>query len=442
MAEQPAIRIDRLGKRYRLGQIHHDRLAEALTAALFAAGRGLRGAVRAGAGAPRPAAPAADAERLPDHVWALRDVSFDVPRGEVVGVVGRNGAGKTTLLKVLAGITEPTEGEARLGGRVGSLLEVGTGFHPDLTGRENIYLNGAILGMTRHEIRSRFDEIVAFAEVEQFVDTPVKRYSSGMQVRLAFAVAAHLEPEILLIDEVLAVGDAGFQKRCLGKMQDVTRSDGRTVLLVSHSMTTVMAVCERAVFLDGGMTTGVVPVREAVAKYFGIAEQRRGHFIPERTDHRSDEAIVTSARLLGAAGEVVTEVATHEGLAVEILWTNQKGVPVNPNITLVNHNNVTVALAFDTPVDWDGTRKQVRGDYVSRVNIPPDLLNAGTYNVHLALDRPSPRRSYCWYLDALQFDVKDAGDGQCRARGAYRHAREDAVLWPVWEWDWELVRRA
>src|SRR4030066_1519635 len=183
-------------------------------------------------------------------VWALKDVSFEVNEGEILGIIGRNGAGKTTLLKILSRITEPTEGEIRIRGRVGSLLEVGTGFHPELTGRENIFLNGAILGMRKEEIKKKFDEIVAFAETEKFLDTPVKRYSSGMYVRLAFAVAAHLEPEILIIDEVLAVGDAEFQKKCLGKMEDVSKSEGRTVLFVSHNLDAVQRLCTNSILLE------------------------------------------------------------------------------------------------------------------------------------------------------------------------------------------------
>jgi lipopolysaccharide transport system ATP-binding protein len=202
--------------------------------------------------------------------WALKDVAFDVHKGEVVGIIGRNGAGKSTLLKVLSRITEPSSGRVRLHGRVGSLLEVGTGFHPELTGRENIFLNGTILGMTRAEIRRRFDEIVAFAEVERFLDTPVKRYSSGMYVRLAFAVAAHLEPEILVVDEVLAVGDAEFQRKCLGKMRDVA-SGGRTVLFVSHNMGAVRALCDSCVLLERGQVATTGTVDAVLAAYFEAA---------------------------------------------------------------------------------------------------------------------------------------------------------------------------
>ncbi len=209
----------------------------------------------------------------PKEFWALRDVSFDVRHGEVVGIIGRNGAGKSTLLKILSQITEPTEGEVRLYGRVGSLLEVGTGFHPELTGRENIFLNGAILGMTRNEIRKHFDQIVAFAEVEQFLETPVKRYSSGMYVRLAFAVAAHLNPDILIVDEVLAVGDAAFQKKCLGQLQDVAAREGRSVLFVSHSMPTVRQLCPRAVLISGGKVVMDEAADRVVRRYLDDAPQ-------------------------------------------------------------------------------------------------------------------------------------------------------------------------
>src|SRR6202046_1043512 len=204
-----------------------------------------------------------------EEFWALRNVSFEVKQGEVLGIIGRNGAGKSTLLKVLSRITEPTEGRVLLRGRVSSLLEVGTGFHPELTGRENIFLNGAILGMTRSEIRDKFDEIVAFADVEKFLDTPVKHYSSGMYVRLAFAVAAHLEPEILIVDEVLAVGDAQFQKKCIGKMNEVAQSHGRTVLFVSHQMAAVRKLCQTALLLTAGTTSGPGQVEEVIQAYLG-----------------------------------------------------------------------------------------------------------------------------------------------------------------------------
>ena len=261
------IRVESLSKRYALGQIGAVTLREAVDRAW----QRIRGRDAEFVGPSiRGGGPAADATGHDSgdraEIWALKDISFDVARGEVVGIIGRNGAGKSTLLKVLTRITEPSSGRAVLHGRVSSLLEVGTGFHPDLTGRENTYLNGAILGMKKREIDQKFDEIVAFSEVERFIDTPVKRYSSGMYVRLAFAVAAHLEPEILLVDEVLAVGDLAFQKKCLGKMENVART-GRTILFVSHNMAAVQSLCARAVLLENGRLTFAGTAQETVTQY-------------------------------------------------------------------------------------------------------------------------------------------------------------------------------
>ena len=253
---RPIIRVQNLGKQYRLGisgaearAIQYVTLRESLV-------EGIRSLVRARQGSGRQA----------ETIWALKDVSFDIMPGEIVGIIGPNGSGKSTLLKILARITEPTSGSVELYGRVGSLLEVGTGFHPDLTGRENIYLNGAILGMLRHEIEARFDEIVAFAEVEKFLDTPVKRYASGMFLRLAFAVAAHLNPEILIVDEVLAVGDLAFQQKCLGKIGEVSR-DGRTVLFVSHQMDLISRLCGEAILLSHGQIQVRGPVSDVIEQY-------------------------------------------------------------------------------------------------------------------------------------------------------------------------------
>ncbi|HEY5885407.1 MAG TPA: ABC transporter ATP-binding protein, partial [Pyrinomonadaceae bacterium] len=250
-----AIRCEHISKRYRLGEAEqYKTLRDVITGTAAAPFRSMRKALtRNGASSNGDGLASANGKSSRDTLWALNDVSFEVKRGEVVGIIGRNGAGKSTLLKILSRITKPTKGHAKIYGRVGSLLEVGTGFHPELTGRENIYLNGAILGMRKTEIARKFDEIVAFAEVETFIDTPVKRYSSGMYVRLAFAVAAHMETEVLIVDEVLAVGDIQFQKKCLGKMSDVAKA-GRTVLFVSHNLQAVTRLSERAILLDSTVT--------------------------------------------------------------------------------------------------------------------------------------------------------------------------------------------
>jgi lipopolysaccharide transport system ATP-binding protein len=288
----PVIAVDNLGKKYRLnrqrGEGEYLTLRDSLAEGMATLGRRLLG---------RPSAAARREER---EFWALRDVCFEVQQGETVGIIGRNGAGKSTLLKILSRITQPSTGAVRLRGRVVSLLEVGTGFHPELTGRENIYLNGAILGMSRAEIRSKFDEIVAFAEVEKFLDTPVKRYSSGMYVRLAFAVAAHLEPEILVVDEVLAVGDAQFQKKCLRKMGEVAEG-GRTVLFVSHNLAAVRQLCNRGLLLDGGRLMQSGPVAECIASYVGTREH--GSTIVDRISKCVEGVSVDAILVNGSAAD-------------------------------------------------------------------------------------------------------------------------------------------
>jgi lipopolysaccharide transport system ATP-binding protein len=274
-----------------------------------------------------------------EEFWALKDVSFEVNQGEVVGIIGRNGAGKSTLLKILSRITEPTEGKIRIKGRVASLLEVGTGFHPELTGRENVYLNGAILGMTRAEIRKKFDEIVAFAEVERFLDTPVKRYSSGMYVRLAFAVAAHLEPEILVVDEVLAVGDAEFQKKCLGKMREVATGGGRTVLFVSHNMNAVVSLCSRALLLQSGRVTndGEAAV---VARIYGQEGVLSATF-PSRKETPQIVSIATN-KLELAKGNLVVDVTFESPFPLDppivgLVVNTPEGIPLFGTNARIHH---------------------------------------------------------------------------------------------------------
>jgi lipopolysaccharide transport system ATP-binding protein len=300
-----AIRVENLGKQYRIGgpQARYRTIRETVVEAAQAPFRRAAGLLRG---------EAYGATGLKETIWALRDISLEVKRGEVVGIIGRNGAGKTTLLKILSRITEPTEGWADIYGRVGSLLEVGTGFHPELTGRENVYLNGAILGMRREEIDKKFDEIVTFAEVEKFVDTPVKHYSSGMYVRLAFAVAAHLEPEILLVDEVLAVGDIGFQRKCLGKMEDVS-SGGRTVLFVSHNMAMVEALCSRAVLLQDGKIALEGPTPAVVAEYMNVIRTSGSIDLRERVDRKgTGEIQFCEVGFLNGDNQPIEQVASGQ----------------------------------------------------------------------------------------------------------------------------------
>jgi lipopolysaccharide transport system ATP-binding protein len=321
-----AISAHALGKEYQLGlrRYGYDTLREGLVRAFRPRGR-------------------ADANG--QVLWALRNVSLDVNQGEVVGIIGHNGAGKSTFLKSLSRITEPTEGYVDLRGRVGSLLEVGTGFHPELTGRETVYLNGSIIGMSRAEIRRRFDEIVAFAEIERFLDTPVKRYSSGMSVRLAFAVAAHLEPEVLLVDEVLAVGDAAFQRKSLGKMTEVA-NEGRTVLFVSHNLGVIQALCRRAVLLEHGQVVIDAPVNEAVAHYLRAIERSASVDLLERTDRNSRgwrESLIAAVDVVpedgGPHGVVVS--GARASIAVEVT----KALPATEcRLTIVNELGQPVAF--------------------------------------------------------------------------------------------------
>jgi lipopolysaccharide transport system ATP-binding protein len=319
-----------------------------------------------------------------EQFWALRDVSFDVKRGEVLGIIGRNGAGKSTLLKILSRITEPDSGRAIVRGRVASLLEVGTGFHPELTGRENIYLNGAILGMTKTEIRKKFDEIVAFAEVERFLDTPVKRYSSGMYVRLAFAVAAHLEPEILIIDEVLAVGDASFQKKSLGKMQSVAVNENRTVLFVSHSLQAVQSLCDRALLLNSGTVEAYGTSRAVVGQYLRHAQSPGGEKVwPEHASPGNDACSLLAIRIVGEGGEVGRSVDTDRDFFVELEFkANRLDKSLCVGFDLANSDGVTVLRSYQTDsreAEWPTVRI---GCNRWRCKIPHGLLNGGTYLVN------------------------------------------------------------
>jgi lipopolysaccharide transport system ATP-binding protein len=392
---RPAIRVQGLSKRYRIGA--GDRAAgyQTLREALAAAAAAPWG--RLGAG-PRRKAPNGHA----NDFWALDDVAFEIPPGEVTGVIGRNGAGKSTLLKILSRITEPSRGRVEVLGRMGSLLEVGTGFHPELTGRENVYLNGSILGMRRREIARRFDEIVAFAEIERFLDTPVKRYSSGMYVRLAFAVAAHLEPEILLVDEVLAVGDAEFQRKCTNKMSAVGR-EGRTVLLVSHNMTAVQHLCQRCLLLNRGKLEADGDARSVIAAYNRLAADRGAEADLSAHEGRTSGSVPCMRRVcVGSDGVVLMggelEVAvafeadrTLSGVTFGLVVKNGLQAPV------FGVNNLSIrSPELDRPAR--------RGTVVCRV---PDVpLMPGSYYIDLYLGTRG--QVFDVVKDACRFEVEPA----------------------------------
>jgi ABC-type polysaccharide/polyol phosphate transport system ATPase subunit len=357
-----AIIVEALSKRYVLDhEVRHDTFRDALSHGAKGLWSMLRG---------RSAA-----RRSREEFWALRDVSFSVEPGEVVGIIGRNGAGKSTLLKIVSRITEPTHGRVRLRGRVASLLEVGTGFHPELTGRENIFLNGSILGMHRAEIRAKFDEIVAFAEVERFLDTPVKRYSSGMYVRLAFAVAAHLEPEILIVDEVLAVGDAAFQRKCLGKMQEVSRDRGRTVLFVSHNLKVVEHFCARSCWLEGGRLREEGPTARVVGGYL---RQDAGQFAGKASEALNDELDLVSLEFTPPF------IQTRDPLGFSVAFTIKRDCEISDlHLFLTNSFSERVTMIDLRDAAAPGGIRRLRGGRTVRFSgrIARVVLVDGTYRV-------------------------------------------------------------
>lgn len=405
---RPIIEVENLTKCYRLGSIGATTLRDSFGAWWDE----LRGRTTA-----------TDARDF----WALRDVSFSVQPGEVVGVIGRNGAGKSTLLKILSRITEPTSGRAVMRGRVASLLEVGTGFHPDLTGRENIFLNGAILGMTTAEVRRKFDEIVAFSEVEKFIDTPVKRYSSGMYVRLAFAVAAHLEPEILIIDEVLAVGDAQFQRKCLGKMREVSTQGGRTVLFVSHNMDAISALCTQAVVLAGGRVAHTGNVVEALRLYGdqheNAVQQWSGPLVDEALTLQQTwvRSLAPSALLdCGEAIEFGLRYEVHRpvyGLIVGYQLFSEYGYELIYSL----HDDTTTSAPTET----------LPGHYETRFTIPANVLAAGSYRVTFDVGVHNVRRIISSPHGDLGFELTNAsGIGLAYIVGQSRGYK--SILRPNW----------
>ena len=339
-----------------------------------------------------------------EEYWALKDVSFEVKQGEVFGIIGRNGAGKSTLLKVLSRITEPTAGSVRIRGRIASLLEVGTGFHPELTGRENIYLNGAILGMTRAEVTRKFDEIVAFSEVEKFLDTPVKRYSSGMYVRLAFAVAAHLEPDILVVDEVLAVGDAEFQKKCLGKLRSVSTSEGRTVLFVSHNMGAILALCSHALLLTAGQIELEGLPKNIIGHYLSAGGRAEVRWQDDNMP--GDDTIrLHAARILDESDKVVATVAATNAIAIEIeyeIYRPARSLQIGLRVSTAD--GIIVFTTDDATANKGGASDRRLGLYLARCTIPGGLLSTQTYHVSFGAHVPNVHVHY-FVEAALEFAV-------------------------------------
>jgi lipopolysaccharide transport system ATP-binding protein len=421
-----AIQAAGLGKQYRTGvvQEHYITLRDTIANAAHAWTR-----VWARSRTPRGRRPT---------FWALKDISFDVRQGEVVGIIGQNGAGKSTLLKILSRITEPTEGYADIRGRVGSLLEVGTGFHPELTGRENIQLSGAILGMRYPEIMRKFEEIVAFAEIDAFIDTPVKHYSSGMYLRLAFAVAAHLEPEILLVDEVLAVGDARFQRKCLAKMQDVGQS-GRTVLFVSHSMPAITRLCERAIWLHQGKLAADGHPHRVVSTY--LSEGQGTVAVREWPDLSrapgSDVVRLCAVRIRSEEGQVADAVDIRRPVGVELEYEVFKpGHVLQIYYRVRGPEGVVAFIAMDQDPQWRG-RPRHTGRYLSTGWIPGNLLSEGTMFIGAGIQTVEPFIVHVDQREAVvAFEVIDCPGGET-ARGDYARVIPGAVR-PLLRWETEF----
>lgn len=418
-----SILVRGIGKRYKIGaaQQRTDTLRDLITSQAERIGSTLRGKRRAsGEG---------------DHIWALKDVSFEVKRGQALGIIGRNGAGKSTLLKVLSRVTDPTEGYGELRGRVGSLLEVGTGFHPELSGRENIFLNGAILGMHKKEIEARFDEIVDFSEVGKFIDTPVKRYSSGMYLRLAFAVAAHLEPEILVVDEVLAVGDADFQRKCLGKMGDVANS-GRTVLFVSHNMSAILRLTQDSIVLDKGKVLLRAPSNQAVDFYLnrGLSKLGERFWEADEVPSLSRPFIPLAIRILDKSGQVSDSVRSVDPIRVEIeyeLLEDVTGLRVGYYLFTTRGEPVFTSFDIDSEDLFKEHTARPKGVYTSRCTIPADTLNEGRFLLGINASSYGIRR-YFQDDQALSFSVDAAG-----APGTHWPESRPGPIRPALAWEIE-----
>jgi lipopolysaccharide transport system ATP-binding protein len=418
-----AIEVEGIGKRYRLGERMPYRRARAHLA------RQLKRLLPRGN-------KALQSVPKPEELWALRDISIDINQGEVVGLIGRNGAGKTTLLRILAGITEPTEGRCILRGSVSSLLEVGTGFHPELTGRENVYMNGVILGMSRAQISSRFDGIVEYAGVAEFIDTPVKRYSSGMAVRLAFAVAAHLDSEVMLVDEVLAVGDAEFQKRSTGTLDEIG-SGGRTVVFVSHSMPTVLRVCPRVVLLDHGRVIADGPARHVIRRYLesGLGTTAARSWDPNEAPG-DDTARLLGVRVLDASGQVSEEIEIRSEFHVEVEYlVNAHSHAAGPTGAMVTFKNMEGTRLFaSTNQAWlEDQDPELRGKLVKATcHVPGNLLAEGQLAVNVLLASRRSSKVHWIEQDAVAFHIVDRSQGD-GARGYFTNDWPGVVR-PKLEW--------
>ncbi len=409
------IEVKGLSKRYLIGKARSNSVRDSLTG-LFR--RGQRSSDR--------------------ELWVLDDISFEVNDGETLGIIGHNGAGKSTLLKILSRITRPTKGRAVIRGRVGSLLEVGTGFHNELTGRENIFLSGAILGMKRAEIVAKFDEIVAFSEIEEFLDTPVKHFSSGMYMRLAFSVAAHLEPEILIVDEVLAVGDVGFQRKCLGKMSEAGRS-GKTVMFVSHDMQAISRICQRAIWIKDGRIQKDGEATEVVSEYLYTQSQTGA----ERTwldAHMPGNELVrlVSVRVCDETLKSVYSVDIRRPVAVEIKYRlSRAGKVLTPNFQLYNESGVCVFVSFDQDQAWTDVPREP-GTYISRGWIPANLLAEGIFFVTIVIATHEPIDVHVNETETVGFHVVDPIEGDS-ARGNYG-GKLHGVVRPILKWETEFQK--
>lgn len=436
-----AIKVDNISKCYRIGlkEAQHDNFASAVVDVLkspLTNFRRYRSLYKFG-----------DADidsgrftEQPDLIWALKKVSFEIKKGEVVGIIGKNGAGKSTLLKVLCKITHPTKGMALIRGRISSLLEVGTGFHQELTGRENVYLNGTILGMSNKEVDRKFDEIVEFSGVEKFIDTPVKRYSSGMRVRLGFAVAAHLEPELLIVDEVLAVGDADFQKKCIDKMQDVGRG-GRTVLFVSHNMPAITRLCSRAILIHGGTVADDGPASEVVGRYLtsDLGTTAAREWRDPESAPAGNAARLLAVRVRKSDGTVMENIDIREDFSFEMEYeVLEDGNLLLPHFHLVNGKGITVFVTVDRDPGWQG-RPRPKGFYTSTVRIPGNLLAEGTFIANCVMMSLNPDRIQFFERGAVAFTVVDSMEGDT-ARGAYSK-NIAGVVRPLLEWKTQVNDR-